>query len=297
MCARPSSSSGGRVVAVIWIDHASDAVAAAITSQSSRRAAPAGPPNTRPRAGPARRDRTAPRPRATRSAGAARAAGPREVVGALRREADVRREERAPRRCRRRLARAHEVEQHGAPRDRRRRASAPRPGRIRRARRDVEVGERDGPSRAPPASSSPVIRKPERTKKTSTPTKPPQERQARVVEDDEQDGDRAKALQVLAMLHGLIVPLPAAAAKHIDSPRGRWLHRFAAESRQGYPHATPVRRRRRGARPPFRLGQAAAAARDARPDRPAQHAAREEPLRHRPRAARQARTSTTTRAT
>ena len=49
-----------------------------------------------------------------------------------------------------------------------------------------------------------------------------------------------------------------------------------------------LQRRRLGGRPPRRLGQAPEADRDARPDRPAQRAAGEEPLRHGTRAGRQA---------
>ena len=45
-------------------------------------------------------------------------------------------------------------------------------------------------------SRSPVMRKPEITKKTSTPTKPPEKRRRRVVEHHEHDGDRAQPLDV-----------------------------------------------------------------------------------------------------
>ena len=140
---------------------------AAAAGPADRAAAPGIPP-----AAPARRCRTAPRPTATSSAAAARAALSGEVVGARRGEVDVGGEERR-RRWRRgsptprprgssSASRAHGHDQ----RERGRRqdpAGAPR----------VELTRTRSARFSARRSSHPVIRNPEITKNTSTPTKPP----------------------------------------------------------------------------------------------------------------------------
>ena len=151
---------------------------------------------------PARRCSTAPRRSATTGAAAASALGaPVEVARS--RSSSTRFDDEAdaaddvlaeqPRLLR---------EQRRSSRRRRAHATAPgsSAGKMRRMRRAIEVEVAEACRRARPSKTIVEIRKPEMTKKTSTPTKPPRpELRERVVPDDREDREGAQAVDVGAV--------------------------------------------------------------------------------------------------